>query len=89
MMWCMKRTNIYLGEEQTAALDRLAAQEGVSRAEVIRQLLDRVLASSDDSLVSDLRAIEDSFGALRDVDVPVRGRGGREEHMARLWGRSS
>ncbi|WP_156087172.1 CopG family transcriptional regulator, partial [Mycobacterium tuberculosis] len=28
----MKRTNIYLDEEQTASLDKLAAQEGVSRA---------------------------------------------------------
>jgi Arc/MetJ-type ribon-helix-helix transcriptional regulator len=88
-MWCMRRTNIYLDEQQTAALDRLAAQEGVSRAEVIRQLLDRVLASSDDSLASDLDAIEDSFGALRDVDVPARGPGGREEHLAGIWGHSS
>lgn len=24
MIWCMKRTNIYLGEEQTASLDKLA-----------------------------------------------------------------
>jgi Ribbon-helix-helix protein, copG family len=84
-----RRTNIYLDEEQTAALDRLATQEGVSRAEVIRQLLDRVLASSDESLASDLDAIEHSFGALRDVDVPVRGPGGREQHLARCWSRSS
>jgi hypothetical protein len=88
-MWCMKRTNIYLGEDQTAALDRLAKQEGVSRAELIRQLLDRVLANADDSLASDLCAIEDSFGALRDIDVSARGHGGREEHLARIWRRSS
>jgi hypothetical protein len=88
-VWCIKRTNIYLDEQQTAVLDRLAAQEGVSRAEVIRRLLDRVLASSDESLASDLHAIERSFGALRDVDMPERGPGGREEHLARIWGRSS
>jgi Ribbon-helix-helix protein, copG family len=88
-MWCMRRTNIYLDEQQTAALDRLAAQEGVSRAELIRQLLDRVLASSDESLACDLHAIEDSFGALRDADVSVRGPGDREQHLARIWGRSS
>jgi len=86
-MWCMKRTNIYLDERQTEALDRLAAQEGVSRAEVIRRLLDRVLAGSDESLAADLQAIEQSFGALRDLDAPARGRGGREEHLARMWGR--
>ena len=85
----MKRTNIYLDEEQTAALDRLAAQEGVSRAEVIRQLLDRVLANSDESLAADLHAIEGSFGALHDVEVSVRGPGGREAHLAQVWGRSS
>jgi metal-responsive CopG/Arc/MetJ family transcriptional regulator len=86
-MWCMKRTNIYLDERQTAALDRLAEQEGVSRAELIRQLLDRVLTSADESLASDLQAIEDSFGALRDVEVSVRGQGDREVHLARIWGR--
>jgi len=88
-MWCMKRTNIYLDEAQTAALDRLAEQEGVSRAELIRQLLDRVLANADESLASDLHAIENSFGALRDIDVPARGNGEREEHLARVWRRSS
>ena len=85
----MKRTNIYLDEMQTAALDRLAAQEGVSRAEVIRQLLNRILTSSDESLASNLHAIEESFGALRDVDVSVRGPGGREEHLAHIWDGSS
>ena len=35
--------NIYLAERQTEALDRIAADEGISRAEVIRRLLDRAL----------------------------------------------
>jgi hypothetical protein len=30
MLWCMKRTNIYLDEEQAELLDRLARNEGVS-----------------------------------------------------------
>lgn len=85
----MKRTNIYLGEEQTAALDRLAEQEGVSRAELIRRLIDRSLVNADESLASDLDALEDSFGVLRDIDVPVRGGDGREEHLAHIWRRSS
>jgi predicted DNA-binding ribbon-helix-helix protein len=85
----MKRTNIYLNEEQTAALDQLAEQENISRAELIRQLLDRVLANADESLSSDLHAIEDSFGALNDIDVPVRGHSDREDHLARMWRRSS
>jgi hypothetical protein len=61
----------------------------VSRAELICQLLDRVLANSDDSLASDLQVIDDSFGALRDIDVPMRGQGGREDHLVRVWRRSS
>lgn len=85
----MKRTNIYLDEAQTASLDRLADQQGVSRAELIRQLLDRVLNTADDSLAADLTAIDDSFGALRDVEAPDRRPGGREEHLEQVWRRTS
>lgn len=46
-----------IDEEQRASLDRLAEQEGVSRAELIRQLLNRALASADDNLASDLKAM--------------------------------
>ncbi len=81
----MYRTNIYLAQRQTEALDRLAADEGVSRAEIIRRLLDRSLGGTDDSLESDLAAIDDSFGTLRDADIPGRGPGEREEHLARMW----
>lgn len=79
------RTNIYLEDRQTAMLDRIASEEGVSRAEVIRRLLDRALAGRDDDLAADLAAIDDSFGVLGDVDVPARGAGEREEHLARMW----
>lgn len=90
MIWCMKRTNIYLDEEQTVTLDRLAEQQGVSRAELIRQLLDRALNSTDDDLASDLKAIADSFGALRDdIELPDRRPGSREEHLAEIWRRTS
>jgi hypothetical protein len=85
----MKRTNIYLDEEQTNSLDELAEQEGVSRAEIIRRLLDRALTTADNSLAADLAAIDDSFGAIDDVDVPARSLGDREDHLARLWQRGS
>lgn len=80
----MKRTNIYLDEEQTASLDKLAAQEGVSRAELIL-LLNRALTTAGDDLASDLQAINDSFGTLRHLDPPVRRSGGREQHLAQVW----
>lgn len=81
----MDRTNIYLEHRQTEALDRLARDEGVSRAEMIRRLLDRALGGVDDDLAGDLVAIDDSFGALQDADVPERGPGDREDHLARMW----
>ncbi len=81
----MERTNIYLERRQTETLDRLAADEGVSRAEIIRRLLDQALGGADDSLDSDLAAIEDSFGVLADVDAPVRAPGEREAHIGRIW----
>ena len=39
----MKRTNIYLAEGHASALDRVAEAEGVSRAELIRTLIDRAI----------------------------------------------
>jgi hypothetical protein len=81
----MTRTNIYLEDRQTAILDRLAKEEGVSRAEVIRRLIDRALAGRDDDLAADLAAIDESFGVLGDANIPARGAGAREEHLARMW----
>lgn len=85
----MRRTNIYLDEEQTESLDRLAKQEGVSRAELIRRLVDRALAEgdADGTVEADLCAITDSFGALRDLAAPMRGSGDREKHLATMWQR--
>lgn len=81
----MERTNIYLESRQTETLDRLARDEGVSRAEIIRRLLDRALGGLDDDPVAALAAIDDSFGVLRDADALDRGPGDRENHLARMW----
>jgi metal-responsive CopG/Arc/MetJ family transcriptional regulator len=86
-MWCMRRTNIYLDEQQTASLDRLAGQEGISRAELIRRLIDRALTGDDASRTADIAAIEDSFGTARDLEYASRGAGDREQHLARIWRR--
>ena len=85
----MRRTNIYLDDQQTASLDRLAEQEGVSRAELIRQLLNRALTNADENRAADLEAINDSFGALRDIDAPARGPDARDQHLNRLRRRTS
>lgn len=83
----MQRTNIYLEDHQTEALDGLARSEGVSRAEVIRRLLDRALAGAADAQVSDLAAIDLSFGCLAQVelDLPERAMDARDEHLRRVW----
>ncbi|HEY0695262.1 MAG TPA: CopG family transcriptional regulator [Kribbella sp.] len=81
----MKRTNIYLDEEQAELLDRLARSEGVSRAEMIRRLLDRALRNEVDDIAAGLAAIDESFGAFTDNEWPERRAGDREEHLAKMW----
>jgi hypothetical protein len=85
MMWCMKRTNIYLAEGQAAALDRAAEAAGVSRAELIRSLIDRALGGhAGADLASDLEAIESSFGVLADHEAFSRARDQRMDYLERL-----
>lgn len=84
-MWCMHRTNIYLDEQQSEQLDQVAAQEGVSRAELIRRLLARALAGTDHDLEVDLVAIRSSHGVLRGGASAARGRDLRAEHLDRMW----
>lgn len=85
-MWCMRRTNIYLDESQSAALERVARMQGISRAELIRQLIDQSLgASGAADLDADLAAIRDSFGIARDDDVSSgRGSDERSRHLDRM-----
>ncbi len=88
-MWCMKRTNIYLGEAQSTALDQVAHAKGISRAEFIRQLIDRSIgASGAADLDADLAAIRESFGVLHDEDISVcRGPDERSRHLDRVANR--
>jgi hypothetical protein len=80
----MRRTNIYLEPRQCEALDRRAAEEGVSRAELVRRLLAQGLEGGRRGLEADLQAIRDSFGALLDGVAPERGPGRREQHLERV-----
>lgn len=85
MVRCMHRTNIYLTDEQVVQLDRRARAEGVSRAELIRQLLDRLLGTESDRLGADVAAIDASFGLLADVEIELdRGDGARGAHLERI-----
>jgi hypothetical protein len=81
----MKRTNIYLDEGQAAALERIARTQGISRAELIRQLIDRSIGASGADLDADLAAIRDSFGVARDAGISSgRGSDERSRHLDRM-----
>jgi len=85
MMWCMKRTNIYLAEGQAAALDRVAEAEGVSRAELIRELIGRAIGGHPGAdLAADLAAINASFGVLAGEEQFSRARDQRMDYLDRL-----
>ena len=85
-MWCMKRTNIYLAEGQAAALDRVAQAAGVSRAELIRELIDRAIGGHPGAdLSADLAAIDGgSFGILAEQEAFSRSRDQRADYLDRL-----
>jgi hypothetical protein len=81
----MKRTNIYLAEGQAAALDRVAEAAGVSRAELIRVLIDRAIGGHPGAdLAADLAAIQSSFGVLAEQDAFARGSDQRMDYLDRL-----
>lgn len=81
----MERTNIYLTEKQRDRLDERARANGMSRAELVRRMIDRALEGETDQLEADLAAIDGSFGALADTDWSSdRSDGARGEHLDRL-----
>lgn len=88
MLWCMNRTNIYLSDGQRAELDARARAEGISRAELVRRILNRALHGGSDDLDTDLTAIEGSFGALSGTDLALdRADGARGAHLERISSR--
>lgn len=84
MMWCMQRTNIYLADRQTVALDRLAADEGVSRAELIRRIIDRALQGGDGDVAVDLARLDVAFGGVVEIELPDRAPDERARHLDEL-----
>lgn len=70
------RTQIYLTREQRDELDRLSEREGASLAELIRDAVDEYL---DSRPVGIDEALEASFGAVPDAEMPSRREWGRRE----------
>jgi len=83
----MNRTNIYLEEEQARSLDEAARAQGISRAALIRRLINRGLDQSDGDLESDLAAIEGSFNILAgEEEFLERGADERSAHLEKVRG---
>ena len=80
----MQRTNIYLEDRQTVALDRMAGDEGISRAELIRRIIDERLAGGAADVTADLMWIDASFGVEVDLEAPERGPDARTAHLEGL-----
>ena len=62
------RTQVYLTEEQRARVDRAAAAEGVTMAEVIRRAIDEYVDDEQDPAA----ALAATFGAAPFADAPSR-----------------
>lgn len=84
----MHRTQIYITEEQDRRIAARASDGGVSKAEVIRRMLDEGLGI-DDGVETRQRAIRATAGILPDADdwqtwlAGVRG-AGADERLRRL-----
>jgi hypothetical protein len=85
MLWCMRRTNIYLEERQIIELDRRARAQGVSRADLVRTIIDRALNDHDSTLEADLAAIAQAFGSVPDFPFPPRDSGTRQADLDSIW----
>jgi hypothetical protein len=62
------RTQVYLTDEQRARIDRAAAAQGVTMAEVIRRAVDEYLDDETDATST----LASTFGAAPDAGVPSR-----------------
>jgi plasmid stability protein len=77
----VNRIEIDLPDEQRDRLDARAREEGRSRGELIRQILDKALSGGPDRLAADIAAIESSFGVLDEDRALDRGDGARAENL--------
>ncbi|MDR1189208.1 MAG: ribbon-helix-helix domain-containing protein [Bifidobacteriaceae bacterium] len=82
----MRRTNSYFEDRQLDALDTMARDEGVSRSDILRRLVEGAIAGSDPRLENDLAAIRESFGTVPDLVTSPRdgdARLGRQDALRR------
>ena len=63
------RTQVYFTIEQRRALDELAAREGKTLAEIVRQAVDAYVAQAPGEPE---KVLERTFGSIPDLEVPAR-----------------
>lgn len=90
-VYIMQRTQIYLSETETTALDREARRTGRTRSQLIREAIEEKFVGPGASAEEFLRVLEESAGAWKDRDFTGQEyvaaiRSGFGERMARLWG---
>ena len=67
----MKRTQIYIDDEQDRRLEKRARATGKSKSQLIREAIDRLLSRERPS--SDLKvALKETAGSMPDMAVPDR-----------------
>jgi predicted DNA-binding protein len=90
-VYIMQRTQIYLSQTETTALDREAKRTGRTRSQLIREAIEEKYVGSGASAEEFLRVLEETSGAWKDRDFTGQEyvdaiRSGFGERMARLWG---
>lgn len=90
-VYIMQRTQIYLTERESTALDREARRTGRTRSQLIRDAIEEKYAGPGASAEEFLRVLEETAGAWQDRDFTGQEyveaiRSGIGERMARLWG---
>jgi len=72
LIYIMKRTQIYLDDEQDARLERRARASGRTKSALIREAINRFLARGP--APGELEAVlEETAGTLPGLEVPDRG----------------
>ena len=63
--YIMRRTQIYLTDEEASALKRASKKSGLSMSDLIRTAVDERFLPGELTSAEKIRAIEDSFGAWK------------------------
>jgi len=93
--YIMKRTQIYLYEDQAAELTRRSRSQGVTASNLIREAVEQYLAGPGDEateLARQRASLREAFGVLPQlpdgrtfVEEARRDEGGREEELESRW----